>query len=202
MNVNRRVLKAARRKGLKVYTRRQWGNISPVYQIRRRTRKHSRIHSDTLWQHISVTHRTNIKADMRTLHRIGMERFGSGVSYNFGIDHITGEIGVGQALDAKGTHTIVWRKDLLAGNWSKDQNAVAHAFCFIGMPGSKPTDKAIRSAGLLMAAMVEAGALTKGHDYKPHSFAVAGTPFAKSCPTPEIIERMGRIHQIAMDELD
>lgn len=186
-----RVVRNARKKGVKVIGRKGWGNTSRVYQTRRRTRPHKPGPAGTLWQHISVTNRKGIRYDMRTLHKIGMERFGSGVSYNFGIDIVTGEVGVGQALDAKGTHTV---NNKGVSGYSYDQNFVAHAFCFIGMPGQKPSDRAIDAAGRLMAAMIEEGALRPvGHlDYNPHSLVAY-----KDCPTEFMRDVMPQIKRIA-----
>jgi hypothetical protein len=56
--------------------------------------------------------------------RIGMERFGSGVSYNFLVHMQTGEVAVGQPLDAKGTHTLNEKR---VPGYSYDQNLVARA---------------------------------------------------------------------------
>lgn len=187
--ITQRVVKRARRKGVTVVSRRGWKNISPVYEWRRRFRKHKPNPADTLWCHISVTHREEIRKAMRTLHKIGMERFGSGVSYNFGIDMVTGEVGLGQALDAKGTHTV---NDKKIPGYSHDQNYVSHAICFIGMPGDKPTPRAIAAAGLLVQAMIEEGALTSGFDFNPHSMAAF-----KDCPTDNVRAVMPDIQTIA-----
>lgn len=189
--ITQRVVRNARKRGVKIVDRVQWGNTSRVYQTRRRTRPHKAMPSDTLWQHITVTRRKGIRYDMRTLHKIGMERFGSGVSYNFGIDMVTGEIGVGQALDAKGTHTV---NNKNIDNYSYDQNFVSHAFAFIGMPGDEPSERAIQAAAKLFAAMIDEGALTKDPDYNPHSMVAW-----KDCPTDAAREVMPRIKRLALN---
>lgn len=188
--ITTRVVRNARRRGVKVIGRTGWGNTSLVYATRRRTRPHKRMPSDTLWQHITVTNRKGIRYDMRTLHKIGMERFGSGVSYNFAIDMKTGEVGVGQALDAKGTHTV---NNKNIPNYSYDQNFVAHAFAFIGMPGDEPSEAAIQAAANLFAAMIDEGALTADPDYNPHSMVAY-----KDCPTDAAREVMPRIKKLAL----
>lgn len=183
--ITTRVIRNARKRGVKVISRPMWGNTSTIYARRRKTHPHAKLPSDTLWQHISVTERKGIRRDMRLLHKIGMERFGSGVSYNFGIDVKTGEIGVGQALDAKGTHTVNIKE--VAG-FTYNQNKVAHAFCFIGMPGDTISDLAIDAAAKLFAAMIDEGALTRDPDYEPHSLVAY-----KDCPTDEGREAMPKI---------
>lgn len=186
-----RVVETARKKyGLTVYTRDQWGSTEEaVYAARRRSKPVKKGPSDTVWQHISVTHRTGIKADMRTLERIGMDRFGSGVSYNFAVDMVTGEVGVGQPLDAKGTHTI--NNKNLKG-FSYDQNYVSRAIVVIGMPGDRLSDKAKRAIAGLQAAMMDEGDLTDHYDYMPHSAATA-----KDCPCDATRDAMPEMRRMA-----
>lgn len=190
-----RVVRNARRRGLKVYTRRQWGTQhSSVYWRRLVTHPVKRREADTLWQHISVTRddgatKLDFFADMRELERIGWERFKTGVSYNFAIDMETGEVGVGQHLLAKGSHTL---NNKGIPNYSFDQNAVARAIVFIGMPGQKPSKKAIRAAGHLFAAMMEERALTATPDYNPHRLVAA-----KACPTDAVVAAMPAIRSFA-----
>lgn len=174
-SITSRVIRNARRRGVKIYGRRAWRCPNKgVYAWRRVFRKHKRVKSDTLWQHMSVTHVEPIRKAMRTLHRIGMERFGSGVSYNFAIHPHTGQVGLGQSLDAAGTHTL---NDKGLHNFSFNQNYVAHAFCLIGMPGERAKIAAVEAMGKLMAAMYEEGALTIDPDYEPHNLVAW-----KSCP--------------------
>lgn len=189
-SLTKRVVRNARKKGVKVIGRKGWGNVSRVYQTRRRTRPHKPGPAGTLWQHISVTNRKGIRYDMRTLHKIGMERFGSGVSYNFGIDIVTGEVGVGQALDAKGTHTV---NNKNIPGYSYDQNFVAHALVYIGMPGQKPSDRAKLAAAKLIAAMIEEGALHETFDYNPHSMVAY-----KDCPTGPMRDTMPQVKRSAL----
>jgi hypothetical protein len=198
--ISARVIDNARARGAEVITRHQWGADMPdmnVYQLRRGTHAHAPLPSDTLWCHITVTDPSvGITNAMRALHRIGIERFGSGVSYNFAVHMRTGEIGVGMPLDAKGTHTIVDRDiypESRLPRLSVDQNLVAHAVAFIGMPGMAPSDKAVKAYGTLVAAMIDESALTRGHDFFPHRLVAA-----KSCPTDAVVERMSDIHIFAI----
>jgi hypothetical protein len=127
---------------------------------------------------------------MRTVEDIGYTRFGTGVSYNLCIDMVTGEVGIGQSLDAKGAHTL---NDKNIPNFSFDQNYVALAFSFIGMPGDTLSDKAVEKTARCIAALIDTGALTVGFDYMEHAkFAY------KSCPTPAVIERMPEIRELAI----
>jgi hypothetical protein len=197
-SITTKVVRNARQKGVKVYTRKRWSKnlvTLGVYQWRRIFRRHKRVRSDTLWQHISVTHDLpDFTADMRLLHRIGMERFGSGMSYNVAFDMRSGVAGIGQAFDAAGTHTL---NDKDIPNYSFNQNYVAHAFVFIGVPGDKPSDKCILNAARFMAAMMEEGALTppeENPDYNPHSMVAF-----KECPTQLVRNVMPKIEQLAIE---
>lgn len=193
MSITTRVIKRARKNGCKVYTRKGWLCINvAVYQWRRKFRKHNLLPNqaaDTLWCHITVTNPEGIRKDMRTLHRIGMDRFGSGVSYNFGIDMTTGAIGLGQSLDAAGTHTL--NSKGVAG-YSYNQNYVSLAIAFIGNVGMKPSKEAIKSFARLQAALVEEGALTPGHDFVPHRLVEY-----KECPTDNVVDVMDEIRDIS-----
>lgn len=189
--ITQRVVRNARKRGVKLYTRRQWRSLHPqVYAWRRIFRKVKPGPADTVVQHITVTRRSDIKSDMRTLEKIGMERFGSGVSYNFAVDMVTGEVGLGQSLDAKGTHTL---NDKGVPGYSFDQNHVARAIAVIGMPGDKLSRQAEWSIIALLAAMVEEGAVTQSFDYDPHSkFAY------KDCPCSITRDRMPALRESAL----
>lgn len=186
-SITTRVVRNARRRGIKVYTRRQWGSrSSATYAWRRRNRKVKPGPADTVVQHITVTPGTDgIKVAMQKLEGIGNSRFGSGVSYNFGVHMTTGEVGVGQPLDAKGTHTL---NDKGVPGYSADQNYVARAIAVIGMPETKLSAKAEESIATLLCAMMDEGAVTKSPDYDPHS------KFAwKDCPCNATRNRMSAI---------
>lgn len=188
-SITTRVIKNARKKGCKVYTRKGWWCPNPlVYAWRRKYRSHNLIPkrpADTLWCHITVTRPVGIRRDMQLLHRIGMDRFDSGVSYNFAVDMTTGAIGLGQALDAAGTHTL---NDKDIPDYTYNQNYVSLAIAFIGMPGMKPSKKAITSYARLIAALVEEKALTNKFDFNPHSMVAY-----KDCPTQNVRDVMPAI---------
>ncbi len=191
-SITQRVVRNARKRGANVYTRRQWRcpNLA-VYAWRRKWKKHAALPSDTLWCHITVTNPSpkGIKEDMRVLHRIGMERFGSGVSYNFAIRMDTGAIGLGQALDAKGTHTINVKG---VKNYSYDQNYVSHAFAFVGMPNTYLSYQAKKNAARLIAALIDEQALNLNHDFNPHSMVAY-----KDCPCDAARDAMPEILDMA-----
>lgn len=183
-----RVVRNLKRRGVAVLTRKQWGSkYGRVYATRMVTRRVTRKKADTLVQHITVTFDSgklvgDFKRDMQTIEKIGYDRFGSGFSYNFGVDMTTGMIGVGMPLLAKGTHTI---NDKNMSGYSYDQNAVARAIAVVGMPATPLSDRAELSIATLIAVLMEEGALTKDPDYKPHSFFAA-----KDCPCDATRNRM------------
>lgn len=193
--INQRVIARARTKyGLRVHTRSQWGSkYGATYEQRRRL-KPALQPADTVVQHITVTldHGDltgDFYADVRTVERIGYERFGSGVSYNWVVDMTTGDVAEGQPLDAKGTHTVN-NKDV--PGYSYDQNYAARAIAVLGMPGDKLSAKAARSIAGIMAAMMDEKAITTHFDYVPHSL------FAwKDCPVDETRSQMPAIRKQA-----
>lgn len=190
-NINKRVYNRIKSLKVPVYTRWQWGNRSNVYQLRRINKPHKQIPktpTDTIVGHITVTNDGDIKESMQLLHKIGMERFGSGVSYNFAISMKTGEVGIGMPLDAKGTHT---NNDKHVPNFSSNElNYYSVAIAFIGVPGDVPTKKAIRAAEVIIASMMLEKACTVNPDWVPHSLFAA-----KECPTDAVRSVMPLIFQ-------
>lgn len=195
--LTQRVVDNARRRGVVVLTQKQWGSAHPgTYNKRLETHPVSVRKADTLWQHITVTFNIgnligDFKKDMQTLERIGDERFGTGVSYNVCADPITGMIGLGANLLARGAHTI---NDKGVKGFSKNQNYVARAAAWIGMPGFKTTRRARRQLAKFIAAMIEEEALTPEHDYEPHSLVAW-----KDCPTDEGRRWLGPINRMALE---
>lgn len=186
MTITQRVVRNARRRGVVVLSRRQWGSRLPHVYAWRRIFRRAKQPADTIVQHITVTTPSgDFKADARTVESIGQARFGSGVSYNFLVDMRTGHVAVGQPLDAKGTHTL---NDKGIAGYSFDQNLVARAIAVIGQPGTHLSRNAERAIANLIAAMMDEGAVTKDPDYDPHS------KFAwKDCPCDATRNRMPAI---------
>lgn len=185
------VRRARRRYGVKVLWHKQWGSRRrELYSYRRKHRPVSRIKTDTLWQHISVTRPSgDFKADVRAVERIGYERFGTGTSYNFVVDMETGQVAVGQPLDAKGAHTI---NNKGVDGFSYNQNLVARAIAVLGMPDTPLSRKAERAIAGLIAAMIDVGAATADPDYEPHSLVAW-----KDCPCDPTRNRMKMIYLTA-----
>lgn len=101
----------------------------------------------------------------------------------------TGEIAVGQPLDAKGAHTLNDKRVL---GFSYDQNAVARAIAGIGQPGTKFSKQAIINRAKLVAAMQDVGAMTEDPDSLPHSF------FAyKDCPCDPMRDAIPEVMALA-----
>lgn len=174
-----KVVANLRARGIKVYTREQWGSKYGAVYATRREVKPAKVPADTVFQHITVTLDTgpltgDFFRDVQTVERIGYERFGSGISYNWLVDMTTGEVAVGQPLDAKGTHTV---NDKGVKGLSYDQNYWARAIAVLGMESSKLSQKAADSISAILAAMMEEGAITKTFDYLPHSHVAY-----KDCP--------------------
>jgi hypothetical protein len=187
--ITRRVVRSARRRGITVRGRRAWGSRQPHVYAWRRIFRRARTPADTVVQHITVTHPKPIELAAREVERIGMERFGSGVSYNFLVHMQTGEVAVGQPLDAKGTHTLNEKR---VPGYSYDQNLVARAIAVIGMPDTPLSAKAQSAIEGLLAAMIAEKAITPGFDYDPHS------KFAwKDCPCDPTRDRMPDILRAA-----
>lgn len=189
----------ARSLGVEILTHKQWrSRRRTVYALRRRVRKHKLLPKrpvDTLWQHITVTkdsgkHDASFLKDLRTVEGIGFDRFLSGCSYNVCIDMASGLAGIGQPLDAKGTHTV---NDKNIPGYSKDQNYVSLAFAYIGMPGDTLSIQAKKSTARLIAAGIICGFITEGFDYNPHAMVAW-----KSCPTDAVIKEMEGIRQEAL----
>lgn len=94
-------------------------------------------------------------AAVRTLERIGQQRFGAGISYTFVITP-AGLIFEGHSIGRRGTHT-------------GGRNSIARAICFVGnYETSRPTEAQIESAAWLLAHGFLAGwwkasKLTGGH---------------------------------------
>lgn len=174
-----KVVANLRARGVKVYTRDQWGSKHGSVYATRREVKPAKMPADTVFQHITVTLDTgplsgDFHRDCQTVERIGYERFGSGVSYNWLVDMTTGEVAVGQPLDAKGTHTV---NDKGIKGLSYDQNYWARAIAVLGMENSKLTPIAADSISAILSVMMEEGVITKTFDYLPHSHVAY-----KDCP--------------------
>lgn len=199
------LIAALRKRGVEVLTHADWGSQhADIYRSRLDTHPHALLPGkpvDTLWNHITVTHDDgtlvgDFKADCREAERIGFERFGSGVSYNILVDHNATKprVALGQFLEAKGTHTV---NDKGIAGYSFNQNLVALAVAWIGMPGNKLNAHAVNAIIQLNAALIEVGALTDHYDNVPHSLVAF-----KDCPTDELRDRLPAIKAAALQALN
>jgi hypothetical protein len=176
--------------GLNVVTRRGWGTKYPNVYLRRLITHRAKVPVDTVVQHITVTFDTGVflgdfRHDMQLLERIGMDRFGSGVSYNAVFDKTSGMVGIGMPLRAKGTHTVNNKNRL---GFSFDQNYWSRGLAWLGVPGDVPSPACRRSIAAFIACMMDTGHCSEDPDYKPHSFFTA-----KECPMPVMVGHMDEI---------
>lgn len=181
-----RVVLEARRRGVPFLTHSQWGSKqTALYTTRRRLTHEGHWPGfvnkvDTVVLHITVTHDSGVltgdfKKDCQIVEQIGVDRFGTGMSYNVLVDMQSGMAAVGQPFDSKGAHTV---NDKNVKGYSHDQNLVARAIAFVGMPGDKLSTAAIETVVDILMAMWVEGQLTDDPDILPHShFAF------KDCPT-------------------
>lgn len=194
-----------RRRGVEVLTHDQWGSIRrSTYAARLDSRPHALLPGrpvDTLWNHITVTFDDGVlvgdfAADMREVERIGYDRFGSGVSYNILVDANAPRprVAIGQFLEAKGTHTV---NDKGVAGYSHDQNAVALAVAWVGVPGDRLNEHAETALVEVRAALIEIDALTPDYDDVPHSLVAA-----KDCPTDELRNRLPALKRDALNQED
>lgn len=176
--------------GIEVRTRREWGTQHASVYFKRLVTHPAKVPADTVVGHITVTFDDgkftgDFDSDMREVERIGWSRFLSGVSYNFCVDKLTGMVGIGQNLRAKGTHTV---NDKNLKGFSHDQNFWARAIAWIGVPGNQLSDKALHSFACIIACGMDTGHITIDPDFLPHSaFAF------KDCPTDELRREMPAI---------
>jgi len=177
-----------------VLTRADWETKHESLYQQRRIDKPTQLPALYAFSHISVTvdngrTRDDFISDMLELERIGYERFGSGISYNWAVDMQTGMIGQGQPLDAKGTHTV---NDKGVAGFPYNLNLYGHAIVGIGMPGDGVSLEFIRSVAAILRAEQDAGVMNRDINIHPHSM------FAnKDCPTEAIRIRLPYIRDLA-----
>jgi hypothetical protein len=191
--VNKRVMAELREiASVPVLSHKQWdAKYEGVYLTRREIRP-AHQPADTVVQHITVTFdrgplRGDFVEDMQLIERIGWERFQTGISYNWVIDMTTGWIAQGAYLDAQGSHTV---NDKGVHGFSYNQNRMARAIAYMGMPKDKLSKLAVESAADVLTAMYRGGAITRTPDYLPHShFAY------KDCPCDPARAKMDEVYR-------
>lgn len=190
--VNKRVMQELRKiASAPVLSHKQWGAEHEGVYLTRREIRPALQPADTVVQHITVTldHgplKGDFIEDMKTIERIGYERFKTGISYNWVVDMTTGWIGQGAYLDAQGAHTL---NDKGIHGYSFNQNKMARAIAVLGMPTTKLSKQAEESITDILVAMWRVGAITYRPDYVPHSLFAA-----KDCPCDATRDRMPAIY--------
>lgn len=182
------VIDRLRSAGYKVRTRKQWGTQhADVYAYRLRT-KPVDFPVSFMFAHITVTSANGDKG-ARLVEQIGMERFGSGCSYNWMVDHQTHAIYEGQPLAAKGTHTI---NDKNVSGFPYNLNYAGHAVAFMAMPGDRFCHKCVELFAAIQAAERLEDIARDSVKFYPHSM------FAwKDCPTDAVRNRLDDINNLA-----
>lgn len=186
------VIRRLRAGGYKVRTREQWGSTeAETYAYRLRT-KPVDFPVSHMFAHITVT-KKNGNEGAREVEQIGMERFGSGVSYQWLVDHETHTIFEGQPLAAKGTHTVNDKRVPGFPMPPESCNYVGHAVAFMAVPGDEFCDECAEMFAAIMAAEKIEDVLRDDARYHPHSkFA------AKDCPTDAVRDQLPEIHRMAV----
>lgn len=183
------VIQRLRAGGFKVRTRPQWGSTEAETYAYRLRSKPVDFPVDHFFAHITVTS-VHGDAGARKVEEIGMERFGSGVSYNWLVDHTTHTIYEGQPLAAKGTHTVNDKRVAGFPMPPDSMNYVGHAIALVGMPGDEFCDTCAELFAAIMAAEKVEGVAREDARLYPHSkFA------AKDCPTTAVRDKLPLIHR-------
>ena len=183
-----------RRAGYKIRTKQEWGSKElPIYGERLRS-KPVKVPADFGFVHITVTNDHGDEG-MRVVERIGKERFGTGCSYNWVVDHETDHtIYVGQPLRAKGAHTV---NDKGVKGFPYNLNYFGHAVAFMGNVDDEVCDECVDTIAAIFAAEKLEDVLRIGDNIFPHrKFA------AKSCPGDKLNARMRDISDAVRRKVD
>lgn len=150
-----------------------------------------------LWLHHSVTPAQNGPEAIRSLERIGQNRFGGGISYTWLVTP-DGTVYEGHSVDREGAHT-------------SGRNSIARAVCLVGnYEQDQPTDAQLNAVAALCRYVHERGwtvhlGLNGGHrDLKqtacPGKNAYAKIPYINATArepqdmTPEESQRLANVH--------
>lgn len=182
------VIQRLRRAGYTVRNRRDWGSTELSTYAERRRSKPVDFPVDHIFAHITVTS-TNGDAGARQVEQIGSDRFGSGMSYQWLVDHETHAIYEGQPMDAKGTHTV---NDKRVARYGYDLNYAGHAVAWMAMPGDTFCGDCAELFAAIQAAERLEGILRDAAVYLPHSMFAA-----KDCPTDVLRDMLPVINRQA-----
>jgi N-acetylmuramoyl-L-alanine amidase len=175
MGRENRIVRELRQAGFRVLTRKQWGSRHRRLYQWRRIHRHFPGRAKCFFAHVTVTNRTdNFAADVRLVERIGYERFGTGISYNYAVDQRTGTIAIGMPHDAAGAHTL---NDKGIEGFPENLNYFGHAIAWIGNVGDRPSQDCKDAFSAIIAAEKKHNAARDRGRIYPHS------KFAwKECP--------------------
>lgn len=194
MSTEAKIVRTLRKAGFRVLTRKQWGSRHlAVYQTRRVTRRFVGA-ADHAFAHISVTNASdNAAQDARTIEDIGMARFGTGWSYNWGLHLPSRTIIVGQPHDAAGAHTLNDKK--IAG-FPENLNYWGHAIVWMGNVGDQWSPWAEKAAAAIIRSEKKHGAMKRTARIYPHSkFAY------KDCPTDPFRNALDRVLALSRSQI-
>jgi hypothetical protein len=190
-----RIVAELRAAGFTVLTRKQWGSAHRTTYQWRRVHRHFPGKAKAFYAHVTVTNRTgDFAADVRTVERIGWERFQTGISYNYAVDQVTGHIAIGMPHDAAGAHTL---NDKGVAGWPSNLNYEGHAIAWIANVGDTPSQACKDAFAAIIAAERKAGAALVRTRIFPHSM------FAwKECPLSVMTAALPGIMQESKTILD
>ena len=173
--------------GYKVKNKRQWDSrYLGTYALRLRS-KPVDFPVDHFFAHITVTEGKGDEG-VREVEQIGMDRFGSAISYNWVVCHSNHTIYVGMPLGAKGAHTV---NDKKVAGFPENLNYHGHAVAFLGMPGDEFCLECAELFAAIAAAERIEGVARDTAKFLPHSqFA------AKDCPTDAVRDKLKAINAL------
>jgi hypothetical protein len=193
MGREKRIIKELRGAGFTVLSRKQWRSRHRARYQWRRIHRHFPGRAKEFFAHVTVTDRTkNFAADVRLVEQIGWDRFRTGISYNYAVDQVTGEIAIGMPHDAAGAHTL---NDKDVSGFPSNLNYYGHAIAWIGNVGDRPSQRCKDAYSAIIAAEKKHNAAQRGARILPHS------KFAwKECPltvmTNALPDILGKSHTI------
>lgn len=182
------VIVRLRAEGFRVLTRAQWGSeYAHIYGERLRS-KPVTFPVPYGFVHLTVTNLPDMEG-VRQVEQIGYDRFGTGISYNWVVEHAGHTIYEGQPLGAKGAHTM---NDKNVPGFPENLNYFGHAVAFLGNVGDEFCAKCAELVGAIFRAEIAEGVMRENATLHPHrEFA------AKDCPGAEVMNRWGEIETAA-----
>jgi len=174
--------------GFKVKTHEEWGSKQRAVYAARLRDKPIDIPVPYGFLHITVTESDEPGVfEMQDVEAIGMSRFGSGVSYNWVLDHRDHTIYQGQFLEAKGTHTV---NEKNVEGFPFNLNYFGHAVAILGNVDTPVCNKCVECIAAIFAAEQLQNVMQVGAPILPHR------KFAnKACPGDIAMEHLDDIQR-------